>query len=469
MSVPLVSRRQLLALAGAAGGLVAAGGGRAAAAGTRAPSPARRAIADEVRREFLHAWNAYKRLAWGQDELLPVSGTFRDFFADGHPVGLTIIESLDTLFFMELDDDLDRSVRWIKDNVDFDIDADFQMFETVIRVLGGLLSGFHCTGDRALLELARDVGDRMLPCFTESPTGAPYRFVNPHTGEVSGPRNFLAEIGTNIAEFGDLSALTRDPKYFRASKRAYQAVVDRRSDLGLVGTTLNVETGEWVDGVSSINPPVDSFYEYLWDGWFLFRDRDLLRWYREFHDAIVRHQAERFGGHLWFKRVDHTTGELFDRHQSELGSFYAGLLGEGGDLRRGAAYHDSWAALTERWEILPEDIDYSTLEVLGAGNQLRPEFVDSAFALWLHTGSEVYRDRALRYFRAVKRNARVPNGYTIIDDVTTRPMKLGDLTSAYWYSENMKYYYLMFADSPRFNYRDNYLTTEGDVLRGVIR
>jgi mannosyl-oligosaccharide alpha-1,2-mannosidase len=30
----------------------------------------------------------------------------------------------------------------------------------------------------------------------------------------------------------------------------------------------------------------------------------------------------------------------------------------------------------------------------------------------------------------------------------------------------MKYYYLMFSDTPRFDYRRNYLTTEGNVLLG---
>jgi mannosyl-oligosaccharide alpha-1,2-mannosidase len=33
----------------------------------------------------------------------------------------------------------------------------------------------------------------------------------------------------------------------------------------------------------------------------------------------------------------------------------------------------------------------------------------------------------------------------------------------------MKYWYLMFADCPRFDYRNNYLSTEGAVLRGVVR
>jgi mannosyl-oligosaccharide alpha-1,2-mannosidase len=33
----------------------------------------------------------------------------------------------------------------------------------------------------------------------------------------------------------------------------------------------------------------------------------------------------------------------------------------------------------------------------------------------------------------------------------------------------MKYWYLMFADTPRFDYQDNYLSTEGNVFRGIIR
>ena len=68
--------------------------------------PSDRKAALEVRAEFLHAWQGYRRLAWGRDELMPVAGKGRDFFAAGHPVGLTIVESLDTLYLMELDDEL---------------------------------------------------------------------------------------------------------------------------------------------------------------------------------------------------------------------------------------------------------------------------------------------------------------------------------------------------------------------------
>ena len=46
-------------------------------------------------------------------------------------------------------------------------------------------------------------------------------------------------------------------------------------------------------------------------------------------------------------------------------------------------------------------------------------------------------------------------------------MKQGDLCPGYWWAEQMKYYYLLFSDTPRFDYRNNYLSTEGKVLGGI--
>jgi mannosyl-oligosaccharide alpha-1,2-mannosidase len=237
--------------------------------------PADQLKAGQVRDEFVHAWQGYARQAWGHDEVLPVSGGHRGFFSARHPVGLSIIEALDTLYLMGLDQEVARCVDWIKTGLDFDIDAPFQVFEAVIRLVGGLLSGHLATGDPALLARCVDLADRLLPAFTKSPTGMPYRYVNPHTGAVSGATVPLAEIGTNILEFGVLSQLTGDPRYFQASKRALAAVVRRRSSLDLLGTYLNVESGRWADtSAVALNPPADSFYEYLWGGWAMFGDTD---------------------------------------------------------------------------------------------------------------------------------------------------------------------------------------------------
>lgn len=49
---------------------------------------------------FRHAWKGYKSYAWGHDNLKPVSRTFSDWFG----IGLTIVDSLDTMLIMGLDD-----------------------------------------------------------------------------------------------------------------------------------------------------------------------------------------------------------------------------------------------------------------------------------------------------------------------------------------------------------------------------
>src|SRR5436190_9296519 len=354
-----IGRRALLggAVAGTAVGLLPAGaaladpGGDSEPAGQGPPPGGWAAAAADVRNEMLQTWNSYKRLAFGHDQLMPVSGGFSEFFDDAHPVGLTIVEALDTLFFMGLDAEVAEGVAWIRDHLDFHaVTQPVQIFETNIRMVGGLLSGYLATGEKVLLAKAKDIADILLPAFQRSPTGAPYRFVNPSTGEVSGPENFLAEIGTIIAEFGTLSRLVGDNKYYRAAKKASRAAFDRRSPLDLVGTTLNIETGAWVDPTASIHPPVDSYFDYLFDGWDLFRDRDFKTWFDVLNRANIKHEAVwlRPEGspreHLWFARVNKDTGVLGSLRQVELTAFYAGLLGQAGELRLGDEYLSSWTS-----------------------------------------------------------------------------------------------------------------------------
>jgi mannosyl-oligosaccharide alpha-1,2-mannosidase len=480
-----IGRRALLggAVAGtAAVGLLPAGAALAAPgsdtepAGQGPPPGDWAAAAADVRSEMLHTWNSYQSLAWGHDQLLPVSGGFSEFFDDAHPVGLTIVEALDTLWFMGLDAEVAEGVAWIRDHLDFHAVAQpVQIFETNIRMVGGLLSGYLATGEKVLLAKAKDIADILMPAFERSPTGAPYRFVNPSTGEVSGTENFLAEIGTIIAEFGTLSRLVGDDRYYRAAKNASKAVFDRRSPLNLVGTTLNIETGAWVDPTASVHPPVDSYFEYLFDGWDLFHDRDFKTWFDILNTAGVAHEAVwlRPQGqpreHLWFARVDMNTGVLGSLRQVELTAFYAGLLGQAGNFALGNAYLDSWTSLLGRYRVLPEVVDPLSGVATGKGNALRPEYVDSCFNLWLLTRDERYRRLAFAYYLRQKADSRVPNGWTVIADVTTTPATHGDLTSGYWYSEQMKYWYLMFSGTDRFDYRNNYLSTEGNVFRGVRR
>jgi mannosyl-oligosaccharide alpha-1,2-mannosidase len=67
----------------------------------------------------------------------------------------------------------------------------------------------------------------------------------------------------------------------------------------------------------------------------------------------------------------------------------------------------------------------------------------------------------------MKRWNKARHGYADLVDVTTKVQS--DHCPGYWWSEQMKYYYLIFSDTPRLDYRRAYLTTEGNVLRGFRR
>ncbi|HEY7977599.1 MAG TPA: glycoside hydrolase family 47 protein [Rhizomicrobium sp.] len=433
-----------------------------------APKPNWHALAQDVRAQMAWAWRNYVERCFGQDQIKPVSGGAEPFFfPGGPPLGLSIVEALDTLYVMGLDAEAEEGIRWIADHLNFDIDGELQVFETGIRIVGGLLSGWHGTKEKKLLALAKDMADRLSPAFTKSPTGMPYRFVNLRTGAVRDPVSFPAEIGTYIAEWGTLSKATGDKRYYDMAKRATQALFERRSKIDLVADTINIETGAWGSRRASIGPPSDSYFEYLWDGWQLFGDADFKRMYDVHTAAIVKYQAQEMNGDLWFPQVDFETGQIQDHHQSELAAFYAGLLAQGGDMARSKAYLASWAKVQAKFGVLPEGYDYARAVAERVTNELRPEFVDSCLNLFLLEPDDRYRELARLHYEMMKTSSRAAYGFTIVDDISTTPMKQGDLCPGYWWSEQMKYYWLLFSDTDRFDYKTNYLSTEGNVFVGL--
>jgi mannosyl-oligosaccharide alpha-1,2-mannosidase len=456
----MISRRSLLGFGGAA--LLVPGRGIAKPEDWRA-------LAEDVRSEMRWAWHNYREHAWGKDQIKPLSGGFESFPLKDHHLGLTIIEALDTLWVMGLDEEFRDGVEWVKGNLDFDVGGEVSVFETSIRLVGGLLSAFHACGEPALLAKARDCADRLLPSFAASPLGIPHRYINLKTGALRDPVTNPAETGTFIPEFGFLSRATGDDRYRSAAKRAQVALFERRSNIGLLADAIDCMTGEWKSRRATIGPPSDSYYEYLWDGWDLLGDRDCRRMYRDCTGAILKRQPVRRGANLWFANVDFETGRPLDTEQDELGSFYGGLLAQGGDAIMGAAHTRTWARVQARYGVLPESIDFTDLSALSTRNDLRPELADAAFNHWLLDRREEWRHICRDHFLAMKRWNKARYGYADLADVTATPKVRSDHCPGYWWSEQMKYYYLIFADTPRVNYRRLYLSTEGNILRGLRR
>ena len=100
---------------------------------------------------FRHAWKGYTQFAWGKDELLPLTkeGT------TSYGMGLTIIDSLDTLWLMGLTEEFQKARDWVAQSLDIAGNhREVSLFETNIRVLGGLLAAYHLSKDAIFLEKA---------------------------------------------------------------------------------------------------------------------------------------------------------------------------------------------------------------------------------------------------------------------------------------------------------------------------
>ncbi len=461
MTLARLSRRHALAL-------VASAAAAPAFAAETAPEDWK-ALAADVRAEFQWAWRGYVAKAWGKDEINPASGTSSSFFVEGHDLGLSLVEALDTLWIMGLDAEFQAGVDWVRTSLDFDVDGDAQVFETNIRLVGGLLSAHLACGDPMLLAKARDLADRLAKAFAASPHGLPWRYVNLRSGAVRDPETNLAEIGTYLSEFGVLSQLTGERKYFDMAKRAMRHALDRRSKIGLMAANIHATTGEFTSRNASIDVYADSFYEYLWDAWELFGDADCRRWAVECVDAQLAHQAKRYDGRLWFPMVDFETGAVTSTAQSELAAYYAGLLGQVGRKAEGDDYLASFTHLQARFGVIPESIDVTTAQPRRKATGLRPEYPDACLNLWLGDRDERYRKLAAIHYRQMKATSRAAFGYTALKDITTRPMAQGDNCPGYWWSEQMKYYYLLFSDTPRIDYAQLQLSTEANVLRGFAK
>jgi hypothetical protein len=89
---------------------------------------------------FYHAYDNYMLHAFPHDELLPLSCHYVDNFGS---YALTLVDSLDMLAVLGNRTEFTRAVGLLQQHLTFDVDACISVFETNIRVMGGLLSGMQ--------------------------------------------------------------------------------------------------------------------------------------------------------------------------------------------------------------------------------------------------------------------------------------------------------------------------------------
>ncbi|KAF5396436.1 ER degradation enhancing alpha-mannosidase like protein 2 [Paragonimus heterotremus] len=424
-------------------------------------------LKERVKQMFYHAYDGYMKHAYPLDELRPLT-------CDGHDTwgsfSLTLVDALDTLAVMGNWTEFNHASQLLLKHLDANRDVNVSVFETNIRVVGGLISahllsrrsGFQveptwpCSGP--LLRKAELFASKLLPAF-DTPTGMPYGTVNLALNAV--PPNettitCVAAVGTTILEFGTLSRLTGDPRYEAAAMRALRAVWKYRSSLGLLGNHIDVHTGHWTAVESTIGGAVDSLFEYLVKGAALFRMPELDAMFREYKKAIEAHLKH----DDWYLVVNKNDGRVTKPQFQGLEAFWPGLLSLTGDLdnaiRHLTAYHEIW----KQYGFVPEAYNVVTREVISGQESyhLRPEFIESVYYLYRATRDPMYIQMGVDVLTSIEHVTRTSCGYATIKDVQTH--KLDNRMESFFLSETTKYLYLLFDE-------DNFLNElPGD--RGLI-
>jgi endoplasmic reticulum Man9GlcNAc2 1,2-alpha-mannosidase len=180
-------------------------------------------------------------------------------------MGWVIIDALDTLMLMNLTEEVERARTWIGESLDWNQDNEVSLFETTIRMLGGLLSAHYLSNyDDLYLEKAVDLADRLLGGF-ESPTGIPYASVNlkHRTGIQSyadGGASTTSEVSTLQLEFKYLAKLTGETLYWEKAEKIIQALESNKAQDGLVPIFVHPETGLYTTKEIRLGSRGDSYY-----------------------------------------------------------------------------------------------------------------------------------------------------------------------------------------------------------------
>jgi mannosidase alpha-like ER degradation enhancer 2 len=375
---------------------------------------------------------------------------------------MTPVDAFDTMVLMGLTEEANETKELIFKNLSFDKNFYVQNFEITIRLLGGLITAYQLDGDKRFLELAEDLGNRLLPVFN-SKTGMPYVSVNLKTGEVKNPINNPAEIGTLMLEFGMLSKLTGDDKFYDKAKHAIVEVYNRRSKIGLVGTQINVETGEWTNTDSHISGMIDSYYEYLIKAYLLFDDKDFKLMYDESISSVNKYLLDSTSSGLWYAHADMNTGEKTQTVFGALDAFMPAMLVLGDDLKTAEQIQESCYKMWTHFGVEPEEINYKTFEVTAPYYILRPENIESAFYLYRKTKNQKYLEMGKTFFDSIIKYCKVDEGYASLKSVLSK--EKNDSMESFYLAETLKYLYLIFAPEETLDLQKNVFNTEAHPLK----
>lgn len=446
----------------------------------------RNELKEEAREMFYHAYRAYMDKAYPADELMPLSctGRYRGVTPSRGDLddvlgnfSMTLVDTLDTLVILGDLEEFERAVKLVIKDVKFDNDIVVSVFETNIRMVGGLLSA-HILAEYVqkqadvmmwyrgeLLEMAKDLGYRLLPAFNTS-TGIPHARVNlKHGMKVESLRHSretcTACAGTILLEFAALSRLSGEPIFEAKAHAAMDALWKmRHRSSDLMGTVLNVHSGDWIRRESGVGAGIDSYYEYCLKSYILLGDERYLARFNRHYNAIMKYISQ---GPMLLDVHMHRPHTKTRNFMDALLAFWPGLQVLSGDLKPAVQTHEMLYQVMQMHTFIPEAFTYD-FQVHWGQHHLRPEFIESTYFLYRATGDHYYLQVGKKALKALQKHARVPCGYAAVNDVRTG--KHEDRMDSYVLSETFKYLYLLFSDPSDLllNIENFIFTTEAHLL-----
>ena len=400
--------------------------------------------------------------------------------------GASAADALSTALVMGQKDIVNQIITFVP-TIDWSkTSSSVSLFETTIRYLGGMLSGYdflsgplaHLADDPAnvdaLLSQSVNLANNLSYAFN-SPSGVPYNNLNFANRSVVDEPNGLATVGTLILEWTRLSDLTGNYSYASLVERAEGFLIapfpaSSEPFPGLVGMGISPATGDFLDARGGWIGGADSFYEYLikmyvYDPsrYAALKDRWILA-----ADSTISYLASHPSTKPDLTFLATYDGRNIQLQSEHLACFDGGNFILGGQVLNEQKYIDFGLALVDgcratyastATKIGPEIFGWDAalvpasqtdffakngFYILNAGYQLRPEVIESYYYAFRATGDAKYQDWAWEAFVAVNETTRVGSGYSSIRDVNAvGGGGFSDMMESFWFAEVLKYSYLI--------------------------
>lgn len=444
--------------------------------------------AAEVRNEMLDCWHAYKKYAWGHDQLKPISKGYNDWSGNGH--ALSVVDALGTLWLMGAEDEFKEGMQKVTQEVKWDGDVTTSVFESTIRIVGGLVSAYELSGEQfpQLLRTAREVADMLLYAYNTS-AGLPHQTLNFASKDHwnagwSGGASILADMGSSTIEFRTLSYHTKDPIYDIKATHVNSVLSQKSKDNGyMAGVWWDPDSAEVSNHLQTLGAYGDSYFEYMMKQYLLTGKSD------ETQKNVALTMLDTVLDRFVRKSTPSQFVYLTDSHGSNIVEhllcFTGGMYGLASwavpDHKRASEYLTLGAGLTDMcYQMYKKNVhgiapDAIVMDMHGEGDFhthegkyiLRPETVESLFYMWRVTKDKKYRKMAYEIFSAIRKicKAKETGGYTGIYNVDQSPPIMDDDQQTFFLAETLKYLYLIFADESKLPLTQWVFNTEGHPVR----